>query len=447
MINYLYALLVVILISSCTKDEGVNFQPDTFYLHTASTVVNEKDGAVNITFNTSESYNTDINFNFTLTGTADQSIDYTILATNATILAGDFSTTITLNLIDDSVIENQEDIIITVTDSSSSEIHIDSSDQITLTIIDDESIAYQNGVLINNFGNPTGTVSYISHDFNTVKQSIYNTVNSENAGNGLLSIGFNTDKAYLISNSDNKITVVDRYSFFKETDITTNLNNPRYFAASGTTGYITNWGDPLITSDDFITLIDLETNAFIASIPVDEKPEKIVAKNGKIYISHKGSTPNLTIINASDNTTSTVALNGIVMSDLVFDDSNTLWVLSEGNAMTAGKLIKYNIADESTIELDFAIGEQPKNLNYYNGSVYYNLNNNIYTLLQTDTMLPTSEIITTPVYKIALNDGKIYVTDDGDSISNGTLKVFNLTDNQEIESIPTGIIPSGIYFN
>ena len=445
--NLLYTFLLVFVITSCTKDEGVNFQPDTFYLHTANSVVNEIDGNVDITFNTSKTYNSDLNINFTITGTADETIDYTLSSTSATILAGESETTLTINLIDDNIIEEQEDIIITVTDTSNSELYINDSDLITITIIDDESIAYQNGILISNQGNPTGTITYFSYDFNTIEQQIYNTVNSENIGDDLQSIGFYTNKAYLIASADDKITVVNRNSFFKEIEITTGLDNPQYFAASGSTGYVTNWGDPMITTDDFIAVIDLDTNTVTSSISVDEKPEKIISKNGKLYIIHSGSIPNLTIIDASDNSVNTTSLNGFLLNDLAFDSTNTLWILSKGDAATNGKLIKFNISDESTVELDFTTGEHPKNLSYNDGSLYYALNGSIYTLLQTDTALPTTSIITTPIYKLAVNDGKVYVTNDPDSVSNGTLKIFDLTDNSELQSIPTGIIPGGIYFN
>ena len=84
-----------------------------------------------------------------------------------------------------------------------------------------------------------------------------------------------------------------------------------------------------------------------------------------------------------------------------------LWILSEGDAVLGGKLIKFNTSDESTFELDFTPGEHPKNLSYNDGSLYYSLNGSIYTLLQTDTALPTTSIITTPIYKLAVNDGQV----------------------------------------
>ncbi|MGB0896516.1 MAG: Calx-beta domain-containing protein [Flavobacteriaceae bacterium] len=445
--NFIYSLLILLTITSCTDDEGVNFQADTFYLYTANTVVNENDGAIDVTFNTSKTYNSDTVINFALSGTADDTTDYIIPSTNVTILAGETSATTTISLVDDTLIEDQEDIIITVTSTSNSDIFIDESDTINITIIDDESTAYQDGILISNYGNPTSSLTYISDDFNTIEQQIYNTVNGEDVGDGLQSVGFNNDKAYLITTTNHKITVVNRNSFFKNAEITTGLNNPRYFSAYGTTGYVTNWGDPMVTTDDFIAVIDLETNTVSSSIAVDEKPEKIITKNGKLYILHSGDTPNLTIIDATDDSVSTVALNGVLLNDFVFDNTNSLWILSEGDAVTTGKLIQFNTSDESTVELDFATGEHPQNLSYHDGSLYYALNDSIYTLLQTDTALPTTSIITTPVYKLAVNNDKVYVTNDPDSVSNGTLKVFDLTDHSELQSVPTGIIPGGIYFN
>lgn len=445
--NILYTFLLLCLITSCTEDEGVNFQPDSFYIHTASTVVNEADGTIDIMFTSTKSYSTNLNINFTLTGTADDTIDYTSPTTSATILSGELSTIVTLTLIDDNLIEDQENIIITVTDTSNSELYIDDSDMLTITLIDDESIAYQNGILISNYGNTNGTVTYINNDLDITEQLIYNTVNAENIGDGLQSIGFNNDKAYLVSYTDDKIIVVNKNSFLKETTITTGLDHPKYFAVSSGKGYVTNWGDPMLTSDDFIAVVDLDTNLVISSISVDEKPEKIISKNGKLYISHIGGTNNLTIIDASDDSVSTVAINGAVLDDLLFDSSNTLWILSEGDAVTGGKLIQFNTSNETTTSLDFAMGEHPKNLSYSDGNLYYDLNDEIFTLAQTDTALPTTAIITTPVYKMAVNNGKLYVTNDPDTISNGSLKVFDITDNSELQTLITGVIPGGIYFN
>lgn len=444
------------MITSCTEDEGVKFQPDSFYLNASTTNVNETEGDVELTFNISTAYSTNLTINFELTGTAENINDYTIPALSVTIPEGDLSTTITLSILDDILIEENEDIIITVTDTSDPELFIDQSDVLTITITDDESIAYQNGILIPNYGNAsTGTISFISDDFNTVEHQIYSTVNSENIGNGLLSIGFNNDKAYLVVTDENKITVVNRNSFLKETSIITGLNNPRYFVASGEKGYVTNWGDPTITTDDFIAVIDLATNTLETPIPVSEGPEKIIAKNGKLYVSHKGGlnyNSIISVIDTSDNTVTPINF-GDVPDEIVFDSANNIWVLFEGKPLssgseTGGKLIKINSSDNSELTtINFALNEHPKSLSYDSGNLYYELNGSVYSMLESEVTLPITPIITVTTSNINVNDGNLYTTDVGNQVNDGTLRVFDLTDNTEIETITVGVIPGGIYFN
>lgn len=456
--NILYILLLVFLITSCTDDEGVKFQPDSFYINTEASVVNEADGTLELTFNISKTYTSDLIINYTLTGTAEDTIDYTVLpTTSVTIPAGELSTLLTISLIDDSLIEEQEDIIVTVTDTSNPELFIDIADAITITIIDDESIAFQNGILISNFGSAaSGTISFISNDYTTTQQQIYNSVNSEDVGNGLVSIGFNNNQAYIITTDDNKITVVNRYSFLKEATITTGLNNPRHFVSLGDKGYVTNWGDPAITTDDFIAVIDLATNTVETTIPVEEGPERILVLNNKLYVSHKGGLNYNNIISVID-TTDTASIPTIPVGDvpdeMIFDASNNIWVICEGKpassgSETAGTLKKINTSDDTVVTtIDFASTEHPKTLSYESGTLYYDLAGGVYSLLETETTLPIAPIITTPAYALSVENGKLYTTDAVDMISDGTLKVFDLTDNSEIQSITVGVIPGGIYFN
>lgn len=454
--NILYILLLVFLITSCTEDEGVKFQPDSFYLNASTTNANENEGDIELTFNISNPYSANLTINFELTGTADNLNDYTIPALSVTIPAGDVSTMIPLSILDDMLIEENEEVIITVTDTSNSELFVDQSDVLTITIIDNESIAYQNGILIPNYGNAsTGTISFISNDFSTVEHQIYDTVNSENIGNGLLSIGFNNDKAYLVVTDENKITVVNRNSFLKETSVITGLNNPRHFVASGGKGYVTNWGDPTITTDDFIAVIDLATNTLETPIPVSEGPERIIVKNGKLYVSHKGGLNYnniLSVIDTSDNTVTPIIV-GNVPDEIIFDPANNIWVLCEGKPLssgveTGGKLLKINSSDTSEVTtIDFALNEHPKSLSYDSGNLYYELNGSIYSMLASEITLPTTSIITTTTSNINVSNGKLYTTDVGNQVNDGTLRVFDLTDNTEIESITVGVIPGEIYFN
>lgn len=445
----------MLLLFSCTDDEGVKFQPDEFFLNATLTSVNESDGDVTVTFNTSRTFASDLLINYTLTGSAENGVDYSGATGSITIPAGSEEASLVITLIDDNLIEPQENIIITVTDTSNSQLFIDQSDVITLTIIDDESIAYQNGILVTNEGNGApGTIAFIDNELTAVSNQIYNAVNAEDAGNGVRSISFNNEKAYIVATGSNKITVINRYSFLKESEITTGLNNPRYMTVIGTNGYVTNWGDPAITTDDFIAIIDLDSNTVSGTIPVSEGPEKMVVKSNKLYVSHTGGNNYNNIITMIENdaVSGTITV-GDVPNNMVLDPLFNIWVMCEGKPAssgdeTGGKLIKINTSDDTiATTLDFAVTDHPTGIGYESEEIYYHLNGAVYKMNETDTALPTTSIITTPAYGFALDNGKLYTTDAVDNMSNGTIKVFDLTDNSELGMFTVGVNPGGIFFN
>jgi len=178
---------------------------------------------------------------------------------------------------------------------------------------------YQSGILISNegpFSNGTGTVSFISDDLETVENAIYKQVNSEDLGNIVQSIGFTEDKAYVVANNSNTIAVVDRFSFEKETIISTGLNNPRYFIAVNGKGYVTNWGDTADETDDYVAILNLETNSVEVNIPVVLGPEEIIANGSgtKVYVAHQGAfgqNDQVSMIDTDTNEASTITVGDV----------------------------------------------------------------------------------------------------------------------------------------
>ena len=458
--NKLLALLLgLLLLQACTNDEGVRFQPDPFFMNTNTTSVNEADGTIQVSFNISQVQSADLVINFTLTGTATQGVDYTVSGTTVTIPAGQMTVNFPITLLNDTSIEQQENLIITVNTTSSSAIFVDQSDELTLTIIDDESIAYQSGILIANEGNTqAGTVSFVK-DISptpTVTNGIYNAVNSENAGMKVQSIGFYTNKAYIIAAGSNQITVVDRYSFLKETTITTGLNNPRYMTVIGSKAYITNWGNTASPTDDFVAILDLNSNTVTGTITVGEGPEQILAKGNKLYISHTGGTNFNNIVSIVDITnTSTVntLTVGDVPNDMIFDALFNIWVVCEGKpassgAETPGKLVRINTVDDSILTtLDFTGNTHPSGVAYDASQLYYHVNGSIFKMQENETTLPTTPVITSAAYSMVAKDGKLYVGDAGNGTSDGTFKIYKLTDNSLENSVTVGVNPGAIYFN
>lgn len=319
---------------------------------------------------------------------------------------------------------------------------------------------YDLGLLVTNegpFQTGSGTVSYISEDYQTVNQAIFNAVNGENLGNIVQSMSFYGDLAYIVVNNSNRIVVVNRFTFEKLAVIETGLQQPRYMTIANDKGYVSNWGDPFVDTDDFIAVIDLETNAVTNTIPVDFGPEKMVITNQKLYVAHQGgfSFNNIiSVINTNDDTLATTIPVGDVPNSLtVFGDD--LLVLCGGipswsGTETAGSLVKVSVSTDTVSQtIDFpAVTDHPSYMTRENSDLYYVLNSDVYKMDIAAGVLPQNPFISNVAfYSMTVHNQKLYGTDAGDYQSNGTLNIYDLTTNNLTETIEVGLIPNGVYFN
>jgi len=113
---------------------------------------------------------------------------------------------------------------------------------------------YENGILISGEGSPstgTGSVSFVSDDLLTTDNLIYKNVNTTELGTFLQSMAFDDDRAFIVVDNANTITVVDRYTFEELGTITTDLVKPRYMVTIENKGYVTNWGATDDDTDEF----------------------------------------------------------------------------------------------------------------------------------------------------------------------------------------------------
>jgi hypothetical protein len=317
---------------------------------------------------------------------------------------------------------------------------------------------YENGLLIANegaFSGGTGTVNFISDDYLTEESEIFNQVNGESIGTILQSIGFNNDDAYLIANVGNKITVADRFTMEKITEITGDLNNPRYIAFANGKGYVTNWGEGSDTTDDFIAVIDLTTNTISSVIAVTEGPEQIIANGNMLYVSHKGgwgSGNSVTLINSITDTVEKSILVGNVPDEMIIDNSGNLLVSCEGSAWSTpellGSLVTIN-TNSNTVSstLDYTPGFHPNNLVFSNSNIYISTSSDVYKMDESASEIPATSIISAIVNGMSVNNDKIYITDLKDYVTNGTLKIFDASTYVELREFTVGLIPGKIYFN
>ena len=322
--------------------------------------------------------------------------------------------------------------------------------------------AYEDGIIVSGEGSFSlpSSISFISEDLMTSENQIYFNTNNETTGGYLQSIGFNDDKAYIVV-QDGTIKVVNRYTFEKLATISTGLSLPRYIAFEDNTAYVSDWGDPNDTTDDYIAVIDLTSNTVISTIPVSEGPEQILEESDKLYVSHKGGynvNNVISVIDTSDNSLETITVND-VPDEMFIDESGDLLVLSSGAnqywltpaVITDAAITRINLSDNSIISnLEFPSGEHPSLMTYEDGIAYYILNNEVYSLVDNATSLPTTSlfnITASNAYGLSVNDNQLFVTDAGGFAANSTLLVYDISSGTETNTFSVGVGASKIYFN
>ncbi|MEE9349377.1 MAG: DUF5074 domain-containing protein [Flavobacteriaceae bacterium] len=318
---------------------------------------------------------------------------------------------------------------------------------------------YEHGYFIVNegpFSNGSGTLTFVDND-QEVYQNVYKSVNdNEDLGNIAQSMYLHSNSAFIVVNNSHQIIVTDRYTMAKIAVIEgTNINNPRFFVAVGNTGYVSNWGNATDPTDDFISIINLETNTISGTIEVGEGPEDMLVVGDKIYVNLQGGynqNNKVAVIETASNTLSTSIVVGDVPNSIVKDSNGNIWVLCGGKpnwtgSESVGKLVKI-VGQSVETTLDFALGDHPEHLSIDGGKLYYNLSGKVRGLSTNDTMLNTDEMpgLDGNYYAMKAENGMLYTTNAADFASEGTLSVFDLSTSTLSYSLSTGIIPTFISF-
>jgi len=317
--------------------------------------------------------------------------------------------------------------------------------------------AFEKGILVTNegpFNNGSGNITFISEDYSTVAQNIFRNVNGYALGNIVQSMGFLDNNAYIVVSNSQKIEIVNRYTFQSLDSITNGLDNPRYFVTvGGNKGYVSNWGDPNDYADDYLAVVDLRTNEITSTISVPFGPERMVVYNNKIYVAHQGAYGQNNLISVISGTTveSTIMVGDVPNSMVV--SGNSLYVLCGGKPSytgteTAGSLVKVDLSS-GQVSQTYTLGttQHPTSLTIDGANLFYNLDGKVYKVDTASISLPGADIIDGNFYTLQAKEGKLYAADAKDFASKGSLIIYDLSNNQQIQDFQTGIVPGGIYFN
>lgn len=319
------------------------------------------------------------------------------------------------------------------------------------------SAQYSNGYIIpneGNYGSPTAEISYIDAN-NTITNNIYGLANNGEAlGDVLQSVYFSGNKSFLVVNNSNKVVVANRSSFVKSGVITNNIVQPRYTTVVNDKLYITNWGG---ANDQFVSVHNATTLAYITSIPLSQDPEEIITVNGKVYVNKSSyrAGNSIDVINpATDTIVKTITLSNGLQSLVV--SGNDIFALCTGSTgstvykiSTATDTVTASISNAAVVPassydaLKFATdGNQ---LFIAGSTSVYSLNTDLSAFSSTPAFTTTSSSPYGDFYGFAAIDGKIFQC-NSDFTSNSTVKVYNQTGTL-LNTFTAGLGSNNVYKN
>lgn len=334
------------------------------------------------------------------------------------------------------------------------------------TIVQNVFEAVDTNIIVSSEGNlnaKDGSVSYFGKNDSDI--FYYENVNGAKVAGLIQSICFGEEDAYIILNDVSQIIVVDKYTFKKKAIVQTGLGLPRYMTIVGSKGYITNWGDGTDETDDYLAVLDLATNKIVESekIAMANGVERILVKDNKLYVSHKGGYSSNNIVSvvylsdANKITTITVKDNP---DEMFFNNAGELVVLCQGKPLSYGSTPPYpaltntpssitfiNTADNSiNKELVFAENTRATLMDYDNGNIYYYKDDKVFTIKDDATEISTTNGITVgSIYGMSTKDNHLF-TVSYSFTSLCKLKVINISDKTTEYTSAVGLGAAKIYF-
>ncbi|MFY1047370.1 YncE family protein [Chryseobacterium sp. GP-SGM7] len=317
-------------------------------------------------------------------------------------------------------------------------------------------ITYNNGIFITNegnFGKPNAEVTFVTKDLSLMQNDIYKAKNNENLGDVLQTMVFNGDKAYLLLNNSNKIKVVDRITFKKTGEITTQLDNPRYMAVANGNLYVSN---DKYGGAKYVNVYKLSDNSFVKKIDFASTStvENVVEAGGNIFIQNAsyGFGNTITKINTTSNTIDGAAIpvpNGNINKTVSYN--NNVYTISAGTTDSyiyqispAGAIVKTTTLTGIT---------NGRNLQVDGGRFYFSSSNKIYSMDMNATTVPSTPLITAvdgganfTVYGFSVLDGRIFVSDVKGFTQASEITVYT-TAGAIISKFTAGIGATSVYRN
>ncbi|WP_177762164.1 T9SS type A sorting domain-containing protein [Flavobacterium sp. I3-2] len=310
---------------------------------------------------------------------------------------------------------------------------------------------YLDGVIVLNeggAGTETSSLSFISAQ-NDLTNNVFGIANpGVSLGNTAQSLTMQNDIAVVVLNLSNQVKIINNKTFELIATVS-GFDNPRYAAIFNGKAYITCWGTPL---NDYIAVIDLQTNTIVDTITVADGTEKIKEVNGKLYIAHESGNI-ITVYDITTNVSQEITVSSTPSELLVI--GNDLYVLcgirSWMPALSPAKIYKINLTTNTvTNSFDLPIGLKAFHMDTDGEYLYIADSADVYKFnLATDSFNSTPFIQTNiegsyGMYGLNVINDKIYIADAGNYVQPGNAFVYSNQGNL-LNTFIVGVIPNHFY--
>lgn len=307
-----------------------------------------------------------------------------------------------------------------------------------------------------NFQSGDGSFSTYNSVTEEVALSVFASTNGYPIGATIQNTRIFNGKIYAVTNSPDKLEVIDAQSFASVAYINQGFSSPYAFAAIGDKGYVTNWGtynsETWSFENPFIAIVDLESNTVTSTIDRDIKPQDVVAVGDYFYVSNGGGS-SVTVFNASTDEVVTDITVSEKPDRMVLDAEQDIWLIcSSGNIVeidTETNTVEKTITDVqvSGFNEKMVINEESNKLYYLSSSGWPDYETAVYELALNASSAPSEALISgTNFYGLGISpDNVVYVADANAFQGNGSVVRYSL-DGTKLNSFATGRGPNGFIF-
>jgi YVTN family beta-propeller protein len=207
------------------------------------------------------------------------------------------------------------------------------------------------------------------------------------------------------------------------------------------------------SASDTVSVIDADTNAVMATIPVGDRPTGVLAVGSRVYVTNELSNT-VSVINVATNSVVATVAVGIRPSGLdVSAYGDEVWVANEGSNTVSVIDIATNLIvptpATNAVVATVPVGVAPHGISFSGHG------QQVYVTSQSDTVTVVDEYdhdvaatvpvghTPTDVEAPATFDGRVYVANQ----SSNTVSVINRASNAVVKTIPVGTDPTAVLAN